>query len=818
MNPNVHENFAVGQWPAGVASANFLPPTELLPALATLRLPPSHQNTVGTVWSGGLMQSTAATACSTLPPAPASSSRKKKASTLRDSDWEPMKAHITLLYVEEGFTIRRLREVLSEEFQFQATERQTLSRIQKWGLDKKVKRKEALFMSRKLKQRRTHEPEKPDYVFTVRGRMQPLEKREQWEKRMDHNQVVFLPCSVPETPDGVSYKTPEDSGSRHTSTLSSPVPMDAVLHQPSILSPAWPMATSHLAASSSLVTSTTYGGERPTSSSLPTPKPVPNTNITHASPAASPMASTPGLVADTGFEGASPAPWNDDVHEAFCSIAGFDPTAEGPRETASVYLQKEAEELEMELISLEQAHRGNSSQALEAMSELFHVLFDQGRYKSAERIGIQRLLIHRERGQMKKTAEALSCLADIFFDQGDLQRADRAAKKAFETSQTAGADRSFTAFKSQWVLGMIQCERRQYEKAHDTYQNALRLLDRLFVANCHRARYQIAIMADMASLLVDQGRLSEAETWARRALKMNTWEQPYDLGGRLDARYKLVDVCIKQGRYDESTKMALESVAQCKEVYGLEHRRTAGWVACLGIIYTHQGHWEQAVSCLQASISVRTKILGPTHPVLFATWVYMLYMYIEQERWDQVEAALEKCQRGFSHGDPETASAVVSVLGAAIADARGRHDQALELSQESAARLEITDPLFGIYANNIKATVLRNLGMFEESEALASRTLDSSTDLLGPNHPDTLRSKANLALALLAKGHVYLAVDSMRRCVQSLHASPDIGPEHYLTRRSRKMLNEWVQTGDEYFYLQEATPWNPDALWPLWPL
>jgi len=60
-------------------------------------------------------------------------------------------------------------------------------------------------MSRKLKHRRTHEPEKPDYVFTVRGTVQPPEKNERWKRRMDANQVVFSPCSVPGESSRVKY-------------------------------------------------------------------------------------------------------------------------------------------------------------------------------------------------------------------------------------------------------------------------------------------------------------------------------------------------------------------------------------------------------------------------------------------------------------------------------------------------------------------------------------------------------------------------------------------------------------------------------------
>ena len=54
-------------------------------------------------------------------PMEAAPSRRKKALTLRDSDWEPMRVRIVQLYVEENYTIPQLREAIKREFRFQAT-------------------------------------------------------------------------------------------------------------------------------------------------------------------------------------------------------------------------------------------------------------------------------------------------------------------------------------------------------------------------------------------------------------------------------------------------------------------------------------------------------------------------------------------------------------------------------------------------------------------------------------------------------------------------------------------------------------------------
>ena len=55
------------------------------------------------------------------PPLDTAPGRKRKAPTLKDSDWEPMKVRITQLYVEENLTVPRLREAIQTEFGFQAT-------------------------------------------------------------------------------------------------------------------------------------------------------------------------------------------------------------------------------------------------------------------------------------------------------------------------------------------------------------------------------------------------------------------------------------------------------------------------------------------------------------------------------------------------------------------------------------------------------------------------------------------------------------------------------------------------------------------------
>lgn len=57
-----------------------------------------------------------------MPPAPLSATKgRRKVRTLRDRDWEPMKDRIVHLYKEEGKSLKDVKSIVEQEFQFEAT-------------------------------------------------------------------------------------------------------------------------------------------------------------------------------------------------------------------------------------------------------------------------------------------------------------------------------------------------------------------------------------------------------------------------------------------------------------------------------------------------------------------------------------------------------------------------------------------------------------------------------------------------------------------------------------------------------------------------
>ena len=122
-------------------------------------------------------------------------SRKRKAPTLKADAWEPYKARVIELHINQGMPLQKVKEIIENEFNFTAeydsiTKPQSLLpyvyiclsyasccrvrqyrlRITQWGFDKNVKPKEMKGIVRLRQRRRLLETDKGELQFAVRGR------------------------------------------------------------------------------------------------------------------------------------------------------------------------------------------------------------------------------------------------------------------------------------------------------------------------------------------------------------------------------------------------------------------------------------------------------------------------------------------------------------------------------------------------------------------------------------------------------------------------------------------------------------------------
>ncbi|CAN9213187.1 unnamed protein product [Alternaria alternata] len=142
-----------------------------------------------------------------LQPPPASSNaipdtraRKKKAPTLRESDWEPYKDRIIQLHLTEKRPLTEVRTTVEQEFGFTAEIRQYRSRLTQWKLDKNIKPEEMKAIVRHRQQRNLIDTDKGSFKFRVRGREVEPQKIERWMRKHElRESMIYAPSPTGST-------------------------------------------------------------------------------------------------------------------------------------------------------------------------------------------------------------------------------------------------------------------------------------------------------------------------------------------------------------------------------------------------------------------------------------------------------------------------------------------------------------------------------------------------------------------------------------------------------------------------------------------
>ncbi|KAI4669197.1 uncharacterized protein J4E79_001240 [Alternaria viburni] len=119
--------------------------------------------------------------------------RKKKARTLRETDWEPYKDRIIQLHHVEKRPLPEVRILIEQELGFIAE-----SRLTQWKLDKNIKPEEMRAIVRHRQRRELVETDKSSLMFRVRGQEVEPQKIERWMKR--HNAIESMTSAFSPVP------------------------------------------------------------------------------------------------------------------------------------------------------------------------------------------------------------------------------------------------------------------------------------------------------------------------------------------------------------------------------------------------------------------------------------------------------------------------------------------------------------------------------------------------------------------------------------------------------------------------------------------
>ena len=322
-------------------------------------------------------------------------------------------------------------------------------------------------------------------------------------------------------------------------------------------------------------------------------------------------------------------------------------------------------------------------------------------------------------------------------------------------------------------------------------------------------------MNNLARLLQDQGKLSEAEPLFRDALRLRRETLGETHPDTLQSMTNLARLLQAQGKLREAQPLFREALRGRRDVLGKEHADTLTSMTQLAQLLTQTcthgrnvlKHSLNVLSCgllfhdtyeawrlLFSAGMAQLRTLGLEHPDTLTTWNML--------------AALDRSATGSSH------STVLKLRREALGDAprhpdtlKAMHSLAVNLRKSPRTRSQaeplLREALAGqreVLGNAHPATLasmsslaimLNADGKRSEAEPLWRDVLRCRRETLGDAHPDTLASMRRLALLLRAQGKLSDAEMLLREALRGL--SQTLGDAHPATRTCKKNLSQLLK-------------------------
>ncbi|CVK90685.1 uncharacterized protein FPRN_07256 [Fusarium proliferatum] len=532
---------------------------------------------------------------------PPRKSRKKKAPTLRDEDFEPFKDRILELYETQKLSLQKVKSMIEEEFGFTAQTRQYQTRITKWGKDKNIKKAEMTAIARKHQQREILETDKRKLRFTVRGREVDAGKIDRW---MDRNNVprndLYAPSPAASTPSAVDCRTISERGS--------------LAHSPAL-------------SEMSLTFST--GGITP---------------VAQSPMASSPALSVRGIIQGRGgtFIGQSPAP----IYRALpAQLPASDPSTTRPVHPPSnstlaprQYRYKQADEdrLRSELSVAETLFGSEHVETLHILVMLTEVLVHQGRYKSAEETtrravaGYQKTVM----GDDIRTLDALELLGQVLLCQGLDRQASKLLEELLDTKRVALGDEHRSTVSCMALLTTVYLSQHQWGKSALLAERVLEISKRIWGEADDITQRS---MADLGLAYIQFGRLEESKQLIGQALKLSKNIFGEEHPGTLNTMSYLQALYARQSDWGQAVSIAMQVTNAYMKVFGEEHPRTLFSKAELANAYQGLGQLEKAEEAGEEVVEIQRRILGESHPLTLQTVRELMRVYEKQNKLEKAE-------------------------------------------------------------------------------------------------------------------------------------------------------------------------------------
>ncbi|NKY88160.1 SEL1-like repeat protein [Nocardia veterana] len=294
----------------------------------------------------------------------------------------------------------------------------------------------------------------------------------------------------------------------------------------------------------------------------------------------------------------------------------------------------------------------------------------------------------------------------------------------------------------------------------------------------------------------------------------------------LETRIGLADCYRDAGRIDDLIPLDSAVLAARTQHLGHAHPDTVAARDRLAEDYEAAGMFAEAIEMRAANLRARREALGPDHPETLVTYRHIARAYEAAGRIEDAvtayETALAEYERALGRDHVHT-SVVRYSLARAYSSA-GRPDDSITCHTaaiDDYTRIAGPDHPDPHVMRASLGQVLESVGRIEEARAAyaetaaayarllepdstallnvridyARTTVSQLENTLGPDHPNTLDARGDLATALQAAGRTE---DAIAECEQALSRAGDIhGAQHDTTGRLGALLAEFARTDSD---------------------
>ncbi|MEM6990824.1 MAG: tetratricopeptide repeat protein [Myxococcota bacterium] len=255
------------------------------------------------------------------------------------------------------------------------------------------------------------------------------------------------------------------------------------------------------------------------------------------------------------------------------------------------------------------------------------------------------------------------------------------------------------------------------------------------------------------------------------------------------------DVLIRSALYDDALTVA-EAVLPRAEAAGHVATHVQA-LRVLGSVELELGRLDAGLDRLERAVWLAEEN-GMDREVAELASSLLFYTHAKQHRQQDADrwASLAKAKVDLVGGGGALAARLQTRLGDA-ADARGEYGKARELALDALQQWEALDPGGLEHANAIAGVGRTYFREQRWSDAMTTfeRAAEMLAPIVGPNHPDVSRLRANIAVAAHASGDYETARDELLRVLPRFEEL--FGPEHPAVAKTLTNL------GNAYYRLHD---------------